>query len=260
MKLSIIVPAYNEASRIGRMLDAYLPYFSSRYAAGEAELIVVVNGSSDRTADIVREYASNFPMLRCLVEPAKIGKGGALIMGFRAARGDLIGFVDADGSTPPTAFQELVDGIGTAGAIIASRWTTGAHVSPQQPLKRRVASRLFNWLVRLFFGLRITDTQCGAKLMQREVLLPLLPSFGITQWAFDVDLLWQIKRAGGRIIEIPTTWHDVEGSKIMIRRAAFQMVVALVRLRLLNSPFGVLGPLYARTLGRILNPLILGKQ
>ena len=248
MKLSIIVPAYNEASRIGRMLDAYLPYFTACYAPGEAELMVVVNGSSDRTAEVVREYAQRFPILRCQVEPGNIGKGGALILGFQAARGDLIGFVDADGATPPAAFQELVERIGDAAALIASRWTRGAKVSPPQPLKRRLASRLFNLQVRLFFGLRLTDTQCGAKLIQRSVLLPLIPHFGITRWAFDVDLLYQIRRARGRIREIPTTWSDVQGSKLEVGRASLQMFLALVRLRLMYSPFKFLVRLYRPSL------------
>jgi hypothetical protein len=107
-----------------------------------------------------------------------------------------------------------------------------------------VASRLFNWQVRLFFGLKLTDTQCGAKLMRRDALLPLLPHFGITRWAFDVDLLYQIHRAGGRIAEIPTTWSDVAGSKLQVGRASVQMFLALVRLRLMYSPLKFLVRLY----------------
>ncbi len=236
MKLSIVVPAYNEEFRIGPMLEAYLPYFSERYG-GEVEILVVVNGSHDRTAEIVLSHAARYPILRCLIQPRKVGKGGALIQGFHQARGALIGFVDADGATPPAAFDDLVAHIGDAAAIIASRWARGARVTPPQPLSRRIASRLFNTQVRLFFGLRLTDTQCGAKLMRREALLPLLPHFGITQWAFDVDLLYQLKRGGGRVREIPTTWSDVAGSKIEIGRASLQMFLALVRLRLMYSPF-----------------------
>jgi glycosyltransferase involved in cell wall biosynthesis len=243
MKLTIVVPAYNEEARIGRMLEAYLPFFTERHGS-DAEIVVVVNGSHDRTAEVVQRFGARYPMLRCIVETRNVGKGGALIEGFQAARGDLIGFVDADGATPPAAFQDLVEHIGDAAAIIASRWTHGAQVSPRQPLSRRVASRLFNWQVRLFFGLKLTDTQCGAKLMRRDALLPLLPHFGITRWAFDVDLLYQIHRAGGRIAEIPTTWSDVAGSKLQVGRASVQMFLALVRLRLMYSPLKFLVRLY----------------
>lgn len=243
VKVSIIVPAYNEAARIGPMLDAYLPFFSRRYGE-DAELIVVVNGSRDATAEVVGSYTARFPILKVLVEPRPVGKGGALIQGFQVARGDWIGFVDADGATPPEAFDDLVNRIGDAAAIIASRWTAGSRVSPRQPLIRRISSRLFNLQVRLFFGLCLTDTQCGAKLMRRDVLLPLIPHFGITRWAFDVDLLYLIKRAGGRIAEIPTTWSDVAGSKLEVGRASLQMFLALVRLRLMYSPFRFLVRLY----------------
>lgn len=235
-RLSLVIPAHNEEGRIGSMLDAYLPFFTRRYGDG-VEFIVVVNGSTDDTAGVVQRHAERYPQLRCIVEPRGIGKGGALILGFGEARGELVGFVDADGSTPPIAFQDLVDRLGEADVAVASRWCRGAVVSPRQPLLRRIASRVFNLLTRLFFGLRLTDTQCGAKLMRREALLPVLGNLGITRWAFDVDLLFQLKRSGCTIVEIPTTWHDVTGSKIQIAAVSAEMLAAIVRLRLLYSPF-----------------------
>ncbi len=254
MRLTIIIPAHNEEQRIGRMLETYLPFFSRRHGA-EVEFIVVVNGSTDGTERLVEGYRKAHPFLRILVDPNPIGKGGAVMLGFREARGDWVGFVDADGSTPPEAFQDLMDKAGDAGAIIASRWCKGAQVSPHQPLGRRVASRLFNWITRMLFGLKLTDTQCGAKLMRREAVLAVLPRLGITRWAFDVDLLFQLKRAGTQIREIPTVWHDVEGSKVQMARASTEMLLALTRLRLMYSPFRGLVTLYHRTLGPILQPV-----
>lgn len=253
MRLTIIVPAHNEELRIGRMLDAYLPFISRQYGT-DAEFIVVVNGSTDGTDKVVAGYQKDYPFLRMIVDPNPIGKGGALMLGFREARGEWVGFVDADGATPPEAFQDLMDKIGDAGAIIASRWCRGAQVSPRQPLDRRVASRVFNWITRVLFGLKLTDTQCGAKLMRREALVEILPRLGITQWAFDVDLLFQLRRSGTRIREIPTVWRDVEGSKIHVARASTEMLLALARLRLMYSRFHWLVPLYERTLGPILSP------
>jgi glycosyltransferase involved in cell wall biosynthesis len=198
MRLSIVIPACNEERRIGRMLDAYLPYFTGKYAE-DVEFVVVVNGSTDRTAEVVQGYAARYPALHRIVDPARIGKGGALIRGFTEAKGDLIGFVDADGATPPEAFDDLVGNIGDAGTIIASRWRRGSKVSPRQTFMRLVASRAFNLLTRLLFGLPLTDTQCGAKLMRREALHAVLPHLGITRWAFDVDLLFQLRRGGFKI-------------------------------------------------------------
>ena len=252
MKVSIVIPAYNEELRIRAMLETYGRYFASRYGS-DVELIVVVNGSRDRTEHVARECAATLPQIKVLVEPQTIGKGAAVMMGFRAATGDVVGFVDADNSTPPEAFQDLVEHIGDAGAIIASRWIEGAQVSPKQPLKRRVASRFFNGLVRGFFKLKIHDTQCGAKLMTREAVRAVLPVLGITRWAFDVDLLFQLRRCGFRIVEWPTVWHDAPGSRLRVGRASFEMFIAICRLRLIYSPFRWVVAIYDRTLGRVIH-------
>ena len=253
MRLSIVIPAHNEEHRIGRMLDRYLPFFSDRYGS-EVEFLVVVNGSSDGTERAVAAYRDRYPALVVLVEPKPIGKGGALMLGFRAAKGQVVGFVDADGSSPPEAFQALVDGLGDADAIIASRWCRGAQVSPRQTLDRQLTSRVFNFLTRGLFGLKLTDTQCGAKLMRRAALDTVLPRLGITRWAFDVDLLFQMKRAGLKIKEIPTIWHDVAGSKVQIGKVSTEMMLALARLRLIYSPFRWVVTLYDRLLGSWIHP------
>lgn len=249
MKLSIVIPAYNEEQRLPPTLEAYLAYFEPRY--GDAfELVVVVNGSRDGTERVARAQMPGHPAIRVIVEPRAIGKGGAIMMGFAAATGDLVGFVDADGATPPEAFDDLARNIGNAGAIIASRWFKESVVHPPQPLKRRVASRIFNFFVRWFFKVKIRDTQCGAKVLTRDAVRAVLPVIGITRWAFDVDLLFKLRRAGYRIVEHPTVWHDVGGSQLNISKASVEMFVAIVRLRLLYSPFKWVVDLYDHTLGR----------
>lgn len=253
MKLSIVVPAYNEERRIRPFLETYLPYFQNKYGGG-FECIVVVNGSVDATADIARSFAERWEALKVLVEPRPIGKGGALMMGMEEAAGDFVGYVDADAATPPAAFDRLMDGMAGAGAVIASRWMKGSEVSPRQPLARRIASRAFNALVRLLFGLRITDTQCGAKLLRREALEEIRPRLGVTRWAFDVDLLFQLRRAGYRIAEVPTVWHDVSGSQLRVVKASSEMFVAVCRLRLIYSPLRWVVTVYDLTLGRLVRP------
>ena len=249
MQLSIVMPAYNEERRLAGTLKRYADYFSEHYGAA-AELFVVVNGSTDHTADIALNLAGHMPIVRVLVEPRAIGKGGAVMMGFRAATGDLVGFVDADGSTGPEAFDDLVRNLGDAGVIIASRWIPGARVEPRQPLKRRVASRFFNGLVRLAFAMQVRDTQCGAKVLARKAMETVLPRLGITRWAFDVDLLFQLHRSGYRIKEWPTVWSDAEGSRIRFVRTSLEMFVAVARLRLLYSPLRWMVGVYDTTLGR----------
>jgi dolichyl-phosphate beta-glucosyltransferase len=110
MDLSIVIPAFNEEQRIGRMLDAYLPYFSERYE-DHCEFLVVINGSTDETERVVREREGRYPQLRHPVEPDRIGKGGAIVVGFREAAGNLIGFIDADGATAPESFDDLIDAL-----------------------------------------------------------------------------------------------------------------------------------------------------
>lgn len=251
MKLSIIVPAYNEEDRIGGMLEAYLAHFAALYH-DQVEIIVSVNGSKDRTEAVVRQFQTRFTQLRMRVTPEPIGKGGAIMVGGERAQGDLIGFVDADGATPPSAFEDLVNQIGEAGLIIASRRLPGAVVHPRQPWTRRMVSRVFNFLVRKLFKLHITDTQCGAKLMTAQAWRAIVPHIGLTKWAFDVDMLFKTCRAGYRIVEIPTTWRDVGGSKLRIGRVSFQMLLAIVRLRLLYSPLSWVVALYDRLLGRVI--------
>jgi dolichol-phosphate mannosyltransferase len=251
MQLSIVMPAYNEAERIAPTLEAYLPYFTERYG-GDFELIVVVNGSVDSTEAVVRDYAERHPQIRVVVEPGKIGKGGAVMLGFSQATGELVGYVDADGSTPPEAFDALVCTCrgGGCDAAIASRWLKGADVSPKQPFLRQLTSRIFNLCTHMLFGMRYADTQCGAKVFRAAMVHKILPRLGLTRWAFDVDLLLQLKRDGATVREIPTTWHDVEGSKLAVTEASVEMVVALIRLRLMYSPFRWTVKVYDRMLGR----------
>ncbi|MGD9873430.1 MAG: dolichyl-phosphate beta-glucosyltransferase [Kiritimatiellia bacterium] len=252
MKLSIVVPAYNEEKRIRPMLDAYLAFFTEHYGS-DFELVVVVNGSTDGTAAVVQEYAARLPQVRCIVEPAKIGKGGAVKLGFESARGEIVGFADADGSTPPDAFQALADQMEPGvDAVIASRWFKESEVYPRQTVSRQIASRIFNGFVRLMLGLKIRDTQCGAKVFKKEALDHVVPSLGITRWAFDVDLLFQLQRAGYSIREAPTKWHDVGGSQIRIFRSSVQMFFAVTRLRLYYSPLRWIVKLYESTLGQII--------
>lgn len=236
MKLSIVIPAYNEGRRLPPVLRSYAQYFSEKLG-DQVEILVIVNGSVDNTTHVARLIAKDYPMIRVVEEPGKIGKGGAVMMGAQMARGDHIGFVDADGATAAEAFDELYEKRDMGDAVIASRWIEGAVVEPRQPLKRRISSRCFNFLVTHLFGFDIHDTQCGAKILKGDVMKRILPLLGETRWAFDVDLLFQVHREGGSIREIPTVWRNMEGSKIRYLSSSLEMLIAIFRLRLLYSPF-----------------------
>lgn len=243
MKLSIVMPAYNEEKRIGNTLDKYLKFFNDKLG-NDFEIYVVSNNTTDNTAGVINKFTKKYKQLKYIDIKAKIGKGGAVKHGFKTLNGDYIGFVDADASTSPEAYFELYDKINGNGGIVASRWIKGAKVSPKQSFVRRIASRVFNILVRVFFGLGIRDTQCGAKLFTKKAVKDVVNDFGITQWAFDVDLLYLLKKKGYKVIEIPTTWHDQVGSKLNLKRVSFEMFLAIVRLRLVYSPFKFVVKIY----------------
>lgn len=246
MQLSILIPAYNERNRIGPMLEAY----GHRTDPAACELILIVNGSSDDTESYVKEtFLPQFPHLRLVVIPEPVGKGGALIRGMLEAGGERIAFADADGSTPPDCLLELAQSLRGNEIAVASRWLPESQIDSPQSWRRRLGSRLFNRAVRILFGLRLTDTQCGAKVMSREVMERVLPEIGATQWAFDVDLLYKIHRAGFPVREVPTRWKNVRGSKVHPLFTPPGMALALIRLRLLHSPLASLVHLWDKTLG-----------
>lgn len=247
LSLLLLIPAYNEEHRLPPVLIDYLEYFQKHWR-GEFQLVVVLNGCRDNTAGVVRAAEQRYPALSHLDFPAAIGKGGALIEGLKLApTSDLIGYVDADGATPPAAFFDLAAraAAGEADCVIASRWMDGARVDVAQAKDRRRASRLFHWAVEALFWMGIKDTQCGAKIMRREVVEQVQKYLHLADLAFDVNLLYAIKRAGFTIAEVPTIWTDKSGSKVAFNaQTSLNMLLSLVRLRVLYSPFkGILKPL-----------------
>ncbi len=229
------MPAYNEEKRIGPTLERYSAFFDEHYP--DYEIFVILNGCKDNTLEIVKDYANKFDNIRFKNYKEAIGKGGAIIEGFKLVEGDFIGFVDADCATPPKAFFELVKNIGGNQGIIASRWLDGSKIGQKQPFLRRFFSRGFNLFVKLNFFFHYTDTQCGAKLFTKRAVKKIYPYLGLTRWAFDIDILYHMKRNKFRVIEYPTEWNDQEGSKLNAKKAIPNMFLSVVRLRLLYSPF-----------------------
>ncbi len=237
-RLLLLIPAYNEEARIGPVLRAYAEYFREHYR-GPFLLVVVLNGCRDGTLRVVREAASAVGGgIGWLDFPAPIGKGGALIEGLKLApETDLIGYVDADGATPPAAFHDLVRRMPGHDCVIGSRWLPESKLGEEQPWKRRLASRVFHALVEGLFWMGIQDTQCGAKVMRREAIQVIHEDLRTADLAFDINLLYCLKRAGFRILEVPTEWTDQMGSKIRLGRSSMSMLLSIIRLRLVYSPF-----------------------
>ena len=234
--LLLLIPAYNEERRIEPVLRDYARYFKEHYQ-GKFQLVVVLNGCTDDTIGVVRRISTEYPSVSALEFPGAIGKGGALIEGLKLAPlADLIGYVDADGATPPHAFHDLVRHIGGVDCVIGSRWLPGAVLHVEQSGRRRLASRAFHFIVQVLFWMNIRDTQCGAKVMRREAVEKVHSSLRIADMAFDINLLYSLKRAGYRIREVPTEWTDKSGSKVTLGLTSLVMFLSAVRIWLIYSP------------------------
>jgi len=235
---SVVIPAHNEEARIGRTLRDYAGAFP------DGEVIVVVNACSDGTAAAVRR--SGTPNVRVLEIEEPIGKGGAVRAGFAVAASPLVGYADADGATSGAELRRLFSLLVSCDAVIGSRWLPGARLCPPQPLSRRVASRTFNFCVRAMTGLRYSDTQCGAKVFRADAIRGAMAMIETANFAFDVDLLVELRRSDKRIVEEPISWNDTAGSRLRLLPSAVRMFAALLRLTMKRNLLRPFVPIFDR--------------
>lgn len=232
MKLSIIIPAYNEEKRISKTLTDYYYTFDD-YFKDDFELIVEMDGCVDSTPKIVNEFAQGKENVKILEFPQRLGKGGGIKEAFKIANGEIVGFTDSDNSTPAKEFLKLVRWVDKGyDVVMGSRWLKESRVIIPQPLYRKILSRGFNLLVRSTFGLNVRDTQCGAKVFRREVIDTILPHLSVNGFAFDVELLYLAKKYGFKMKEVPIEWHNEEDSKLNVKKVVPEMFMALIKTRL----------------------------
>ena len=243
--LSIVIPARNAEGIIARTLEDYHAFFSG-VRGQDFEIVVVPNECTDNTLGIVQDYCDRYPVVRCKVFEESIGKGGAILEGFKAASGDVLAFVDADGSTTPEELNRLLGEMGQHDVVVGSRWLPGSRILIRQPLVRRVASRGFNLLIRQLFGLPFRDTQCGAKIFTRRAVDAVAGRVGTGKFAFDVELLYRLRSKGFDIIEVPTVWENKPGSTLHLQSVVPEMLRAVLKVRLQQSPLRHLVPGRAR--------------
>jgi dolichyl-phosphate beta-glucosyltransferase len=230
--LSVVIPCFNEAARIGGTLRSTLDYLTAN--APQSELIVVNDGSTDATAAIAREKLDGATIQTRLLEnfPNR-GKGAAVRSGLLAARQPIGLFSDADLSTPLTETPKLIEPIANDEVDIAfgSRALDRSLIGVHQPWRREQAGRILNLLVRLATGLPFWDTQCGFKAFRLEVCRPILEAARVNGFAFDVELLLLARRAGLRIREIPVRWNHAEGSKVRFFHDSLRMLREVIAMR-----------------------------
>jgi len=212
----IVIPAYNEETRIERTLLEYVKYFSSK--PEKTTFLVVANNCKDNTVGIVQKTQKTHTNIKYIdLKPG--GKGFAIKEGFVWALEhdfDLIGFVDADMATEPQYFYDLIIANKKTDGAIASRYTTGAIVFPSRPLLRKLGGKFYNWLLRTRLGISFKDTQCGAKIFSKDTISKITPHLQEKGWAADLEILYLCKLFGKNITEVATTWSDQPGTHLNI--------------------------------------------
>jgi glycosyltransferase involved in cell wall biosynthesis len=230
VQYSIVIPAYNESTRIGGTIEKILA-FSAR-SGWEAEILIVNDGSRDDTAHIVRQYAAGNPALRLLENPGNHGKGYSVRNGVLHAQGQMILFSDADLSSPieesAALFAALAEG---ADVAVGSRWLRSELQTRRQPWHRQLYGRIFNLLLRVILGLQYKDTQCGFKAFTRRAALTIFPLQKIERWGFDPEILYLARRFGFRVKEVPVRWAHREGTRLNPLRDGMRMFWEVLKIR-----------------------------
>ncbi|HLV78806.1 MAG TPA: dolichyl-phosphate beta-glucosyltransferase [Chthonomonadaceae bacterium] len=229
--LSIVVPAYNEETRLGATLDRMLAYFDAQ--GYPYEILVVDDGSTDGTAGVVEKVAAERPQVRLLSYSPNRGKGYAVRYGMLRAQGQRILFSDADLATPIEEVEALAAQLDAGYDIaIGSRDVPGSRLLKRQSLLREMGGRLFNKMVQLMAVPGIHDTQCGFKLFTQEAARAVFSRCQVDHFAFDVEALYvALRPCGYRVAEVPVRWAHQEGSKVRFLRDAWRMVKTLFKIR-----------------------------
>lgn len=233
--LSIIIPAYNEQDRIEASLRRVHAYLES--LARPFEIIVVDDGSSDGTADIVRAAAADLDAIRLVDYTPNRGKGRAVRVGIRESAGELVGFTDADLSAPIEEMDKLLAAVGGGSDIaIGSRAVKGAIIPKHQPLYRELGGKALNLVIRALAVRGIHDTQCGFKLFKGDIARSIFSRCFLDGWGFDVEVLYLARKMGRGIAEIPVVWSHFEGSKIHPVSAGIGVVIDIIRMKMHHYP------------------------
>src|SRR6267154_1610612 len=233
LKLSIIVPAYNEAARLGPSLRTIVDYLKQQ--RDQSEVIVVDDGSTDNTATVAEESLADSGAVatRVIRYDQNRGKGYAARTGLLAARANIALFSDADLSTPITETPKLLDPIlsGECDLVFGSRALDRRLIGVHQSWRREQGGRLFNLIVRVATGLPFWDTQCGFKAFRMNVCRPLIEAAQIDRFGFDVELIYLAHLAHLRLREVPVRWDHDPASKVLVMRDSFRMFDEVRRIR-----------------------------
>ena len=229
-KYSIVIPAYNESARIPATLNSVVKCIRER--GWNAEVIVVNDGSTDATAQVVRDFARTAPELRMLENPGNRGKGYSVRAGMLQAQGEILLFTDADLSAGIGEAENLFAAIRNGADIaIGSRWLGSSRQTHRQPLYRQFFGRCFNVVTRLVMRLNFADTQCGLKAFTRKAAHSVFPLQTIERWGFDPEILLIALRRGLRVVEVPVSWAHDKRTRMSYLRDGLRMLQEIAQIR-----------------------------
>lgn len=241
--LSVIIPAYKEGERIGRNLleiDKYLKGKNYTY-----EIIVVVDGSPDNTAEVARNYGLQVPHLRVIDNAENHGKGYVVRQGLLEAKGQYRLFLDADGSTSITHLDSFMPQFGEGyDVVIGSRKIEGSFVQVHQPKYREIMGEGGNWLIRIVLGLwSYPDTQCGFKMMNAESAEQVASRMVVDRFGFDFEQIVLSIKLGFKVKQLPVRWMNEEGSTVSLTgpNGFIQVLIDLfkTKMRLLTGAYRI---------------------
>ena len=231
MKLSVVIPAYNEENRIGATLDSLGAYLTEQKYS--SEILVVDDGSQDKTQQVVLEKMDHVPGLRLLENGQNRGKGYTVRHGITEAKGDFVLFFDADASTPIDQVEYFLPKFEQGYDVcIGSRAVTGSDIVVHQPWIRENMGRVFNLFVRLLTMGDFKDTQCGFKAFSAKAANVVFQRQTIWGFGFDVEVLYIAKKFGFRIAEVPIKWINSPDSKVSPTMDALKMFWDLLDIRI----------------------------
>jgi glycosyltransferase involved in cell wall biosynthesis len=229
-QLSIVIPAYNESARIEQTLERVMSCVEKQ--GWDAEVLVVDDGSTDRTPQVIQRWMERYPRLHLIQNEGNRGKGYSVRNGLLQAVGEVVMFTDADLSAPMEEAELLMAAIADgADVAIGSRWMDKTRQTIHQPLYRRFFGRCFNWVTRMVMGLPFKDTQCGFKAFKREAAQVIFRLQRIERWGFDPEILFISRKLGYDIREVPVTWGHDERSRMSYLKDGMKMLEEMAAIR-----------------------------
>jgi uncharacterized membrane protein YbhN (UPF0104 family) len=228
MKVTIVLPAYNEAKKIEKAVEEVKRWMDE--TGYDYEIIIAEDGSTDGTDKIASKLAKNDPKVRHLHSDKRLGRGKALSNAFKLAEGDVLVYLDVDLSTDMKHLKELIDAIAVEGYDLATGSRLMKESQADRPFKRDFASRVYNFLVRFMLGSKLKDHQCGFKAFRKDAILKIMENVKDNHWFWDTEVLVLAQRMGYKVKEIPIRWKQSGDTKVRFTKDVLYMFSQILRM------------------------------